>query len=93
MENLGILIFKSLFLGLASLRKAKQEISYSISLSLIITDSEVVLREFLSPTDLTKAQTFCIHELTEVVMVNLDKNLILAAFQVVLPCFEDFNNI
>ena len=80
MKNLGILISESFFLGLAFLRKARQNISRSISFSLIIIDLEVVLRELLDLADLTRAQTLCIYELTEVIMVSKDENFILLAF-------------
>ena len=92
MKNLSILILECFFLGLASLGEAKQSISRSISFSLIIIDSEVVLRELLGPVDLTKAQAFHIYELTEVIMVNKDKDLVFAAFQVVVPSLKSFNN-
>ncbi len=92
MKNLKVLIFESLFLSLAFLRKARQGISRSISLSLIVIDSKVVLREFLGPADLAGAQTLCIHELTEVVVVSEDKDLVFAAFQVVAPSLKGFNN-
>ncbi len=80
MKNLGVIIFESLFLGLASLEEMKQGISCSISLFLIIIDSEVVLRELLGPADLTRAQVFCIHELTEVIIVSKNEDLIFVAF-------------
>ncbi len=92
MENLGVFISKSLFLDLASLREVRQGISRSISFSLTIIDSEVVSREFLVPADLTRAQAFCIHKSTEIIMVSKDKDLVFVAFQVVAPNFKDFNN-
>ncbi len=79
-ENLKVLISKSLFLGLASLREARQSINHNIFLSLTIIDSEVVLREFLGPANLARAQTLCIYELTEVIIVSKDKDLVFAAF-------------
>ncbi len=82
MENLGVFISESLFLGLASLREARQGISCSISLSLTIIDSEVVSKELLGLADLTRAQAFRIHESTEVIMVSKDEDLIFAALQV-----------
>ena len=48
--------------------------------------------KFLGLTDLSRAQAFCIHKTTEVIMVYKNKNLMLAAFQVVAPCLEGFNN-
>ncbi len=80
MENLGPLISKSLFLGLASLREVKQGISYSISFSLTIINLELVSRELLGLADLRRAQTLHIHEMAEVIMVNKDKDLVFAAF-------------
>ncbi len=53
---------------------------------------KVVLREFLGSIDLTRAQTFYIHESTEVIMVNKDKNLIFATFQIVTPSLKSLNN-
>ncbi len=92
MKNLGVLISESLFLGLASLGEARQGICRSISLSLIIIDSEVVSRELLGPADLTRAQAFRIHESAEVIMVNKNEDLVFAAFQVVAPSLKGFNN-
>ncbi len=92
MENLEILISKSLFLSLASLGEARQDISYSIRLSLIIIDSEMISRELLGTTDLIRAQAFRIHESTEVIMVSKDKDLTFAAHQVVLPSLKGFND-
>ncbi len=92
MKNLGVLISESLFFGLASLGEARQSISHSISLSLTIIDLEVVLRELLGPTDLTRAQAFRIHKLTEVIMVSKDNDFVFAAFQVVAPSLKSFNN-
>ncbi len=92
MKNLRILIFESFFLGLASLREAKQTIRRNISLFLTIMDTEVISRELLGQADLARAQAFCIHESTEVIMVVKDEALIFAAFQVVTPSFKRFNN-
>ncbi len=92
MKNLGVLIFESLFLGLAPLKEARQGISRSISLSLTVIDLEVVSRELLGPADLAGAQTLRIHELTEVVVVSEDENLVFTAFQIVTPSLKGFND-
>ncbi len=89
MENLGVLSSESIFLGLASLGEAGQGISSSISLSLAVVDSEVVPRELLGPTDLSRTQ---VHALAKVVVISDDKNLVLATFQVVAPILEGVNN-
>lgn len=51
----------SFFFGLASLGKTRQVISCRISFSLTIIGLKVV-REFLGPADLTRAQIFSIHK-------------------------------
>lgn len=48
--------------------------------------------EFLSLTNLFKAETLCFHELLKVVMINKYKNLIFAYFQIVALSFKDLNN-
>lgn len=80
MENLGVFISETLFLSRASLREAKQSISYSICFFLIIIDLEVISREFLGQADLTSTKTFCIHEFSEDVMVNKDKDFVFTVF-------------
>ncbi len=92
MKNLEVLISESLFLGLAPLRDARQGISRSISLSLTIIDLEMVSKALLGPADLTRAQAFRIHELTEVIIVSQDEDLVFAAFQVVAPSLKGFND-
>ncbi len=84
--------FKRFFLDRVFLGEARQNISCSISFSLTIIDLKVILREFLGLTDLTKAQTFYIYKLTEIVMVNEDKDLIFAVFQEVTPSLKSLNN-
>ncbi len=39
-----------------------------------------------------RAQTFCIYKLMEVVVIHKDKNLVFAAFQVVMLSLKGFNN-
>ena len=53
---------------------------------------EMVSRELLGPADLSGAQALCIHETTEVIVVRKDENLMLAAFQVVTPRLEGFDD-
>ena len=80
MKNLSILISEHFFFGLASLREARQSISYSISHSLTIINLKVVSKDLLGPTDQLKAQVFRIHESVKVIIVNKDKNLVFVAF-------------
>ena len=91
-KNLSIFIFERFFLSLVSLGKARYNISRSISFSLMIIDLKVVLKEFLGPTDLGRAQAFRIHELTKIIIVSNDKDFVSTASQVIVPSFKDFNN-
>ena len=69
-QNLDVLRLEGVFLLSTPLRILKQGIDSFISLALTIIDSEVVMREFLSPADLSGAQTLRIHESSKVVMVG-----------------------
>lgn len=52
----------------------------------------MVPRELLGPPDLSGAQALCIHELAKVVVVGEHKDFVFAAFQVVAPSLEGFND-
>lgn len=52
----------------------------------------MILRELLGPTELARAQLFYIYELTKVIIVAKDKNLVFIAFQELVLCLESFNN-
>ena len=92
MKSLGILISESFFFGLASLGETRKGISHSISLFLTIINLKVVLRKLLGQADMTRAQALCIHVLTKIIMVNKNRELVFAAFQVVASSLERFNN-
>lgn len=72
--------------------KARQSISQSISFFLMIIDLEIVLREFLSPTNMTKTQDLYIHRMTRIVIVSNDKNFSLIAVFVGAPSLKNFKN-
>ena len=80
---------EGLFFFCISLRVLRLGVSSSISLALIIIDWKIVTRKFLGPADLIEAQTLCIHELEEVVIVGKHKNFIL---KIVSLGFESFND-
>ena len=82
----------TLFLFCTSLRVLRQGISSSISLSLMIVDLEVVTREFLSLANLSGAQTLCVYELVEIVVVGNYKYLMTEILYVVSPGLESLNN-
>ena len=92
MKDLAILSLELVFLILASLEIPWQSICSRICLTLVIVNSEMVLREFLGLADLPRAQALHIHKMTEVIVIRKDENLMLAAFQVVTPSFEYLNN-
>ena len=77
MENFDVLGSESFFFLCTLLRVLKQGINSSISFALTIIDPEVVTKEFLSPANLSGAQTLCIHEMVEVVVIDEYKHLML----------------
>lgn len=80
MKNLGILIFESLFLGLALLTEARQGINRNISFFLTIIDLNVISKQFLGLVDLAKAYFLHIYYSTEIVMIIKDEDLVFATF-------------
>ena len=70
MQDFDVLCSESVFFLSVPLGVSRQGISSFVSFALTIIDSEVVTREFLSPADLSGAQTLRIHVLSEVVMVG-----------------------
>ena len=58
----------------------------------MIVNLEIVLREFLGPTDLFGAQTLCIHKAIKIVVIYQDKYFILTTFQIVMPRLRNFDN-
>lgn len=65
---------------LTSLKEAGQGIGSNIGLFLTIINSKVVLKEFLGPLNLTRAQALCIYKVTKVVVIDEPKDVIFAAF-------------
>ena len=92
MKDLAIIGSEFILLILASLRKLRQSICNCICVVLAIVNLKMVLRELLGPTDLSKAQAFCIHEAMKVVVVCENEYFVLAAFQIVTPYFKGFDN-
>ena len=52
----------------------------------------MITKELLGLLDLIKAQAFCIHESTQVVVVCKNKKLLFVPLQVVAPSCKGFNN-
>ena len=80
MQNFDVLCLEGLFRLSTLLKVSRQGIGSSISFALMIIDSKVVIKEFLSPADLSKAQTLSVHESLEIVMVGKYKDFLLRAF-------------
>ena len=80
MKNSAILSLELILLILASLGKPQQSICSRICLALAIINLKVITRELLGPTNLFGAQTLCIYESTEVIMVCKDEDFMLATF-------------
>ena len=71
---------EGVFFLCTSLKVSRQGISSFVNLALMIIDLDVVMREFLGPADLPRAQTFCVHEPAEVVVVDKYKDFMSRAF-------------
>ena len=80
MQDLDVFCSEGLFFSSTLLKVLRQGIGSSVSLALTIIDSEVVAREFLGPADLSGAQTLCLHEPAEVVVVGEYEHLMLRPF-------------
>ena len=76
-QNFDILGLKSFFFLSTPLKILKKGISSCIYLVLAIIDLEMVMKMFLSPENLSGAQTLFIHELLNIVMVDKHKNFML----------------
>ena len=92
MKNSSILSSKLFFFILTPLREVRESICSLVSLALTIIDPKMISGELLAPMDLFGAQAFCIHELTEVIMVDKHQNFIFAAFQIVSLGLKSLNN-
>lgn len=77
---------------LIPLKKTKESVCSSIGFSLLIINPKVILREFLGPTDLTRAQALGVYESTQVIMVGEDEDFIFATLQLVTLEFKSFND-
>ena len=92
MKDLAILSLKLIFFILTSLEKSQQSIYSYIYFALAIINLKIVLKELLSPADLSGAQIFYIYETIEVIVIYEDKNLIFVIFYIVMSCLKVFDN-
>ena len=92
MQDFDIFGAEGVFFLTTPLRVSWQGIDSFVYLALIVINSEVVTRKFLSLADLPRAQTLCVHESTKVVVVYKDKDLMFTTFEVMLPGFKCLND-
>ena len=50
------------------------------------------MRELLGSSNLLRAQAFRIYELTKIIVVRKDEDLVFTVLQVVVPSLKGFNN-
>lgn len=58
-----------------------------------VVNLKILPKKFLGPPDPTKAQIFCIHKPIKIVVVDQDKNFVLAAFEIVFSDLKNLNNL
>ena len=80
MEDSNIFDVEGVFFLSTPLRVSRQGIGGSVCLALAVMYSEVVARKFLSLADLSGAQILLVHELTKVVVVCKEEDLVFANF-------------
>lgn len=80
MQDFDILGLKGLFFLYTLLEVLKQNISSFICLTPTIIDLKKISRKLLGSPDLTRAQIIHINELTKVIVVGWDKDLMLITF-------------
>lgn len=91
-QNLSIFGSQNDFFFSISLKISRKSISNFISFVLSIFHPEMVLRQFLSPMGLFRAQVLYIHEVMHVVVIRINNDLIFTSFQIIVPGFKSFNN-
>lgn len=79
-QDFDIFDLKNLSLFYILLKILKQDISSSIYLALIIINSKIETKKFLSSANLFKTQYLYVHKLLKVVVVDEHKNFMLKSF-------------
>ena len=92
MKDLAILSLELILFIMTSLQKSRQSICSCIYFALAVVNSKIVLGKLLGLADLSRSQTLYIYEPTKAVVIYKDKHLVLATFQIVMPCLENFDN-
>ena len=76
-QDLDVFGSEGLFLLNTLLRVTRQGIGSSVCLTFLVVNPEVVMKEFLGPADLSEAQTLCVNEPAEVIVVGEYEHLML----------------
>lgn len=92
MKNLDVFSHKTFFFVLIRLRITRQDISSYIYFALAIIKSKIVARQLLCPLNLTKFEGIYDHELIKIDIIDQNKDFMFAAFFVMPPILESFNN-
>ena len=92
MKDLAIFSLKFIFFILFYLQKPQQSNCSYICFVPVVVNLKMVSEKLLGLVDLSRAQTFCIHEVTKVVVIYEDKHFVLAIFQIMMLCLKSFDN-
>ena len=76
----------------APLKEAREDVCSSICFALTVVNLKMVTRKFLSPVDLSEAQTLYVYKTAKVIMIGQDKDLVLATFQIVSLSLKSLND-
>ena len=80
MKDLSVFSSKVGFFFIVSLRETRKSVCSSVCFSLTIIDLKMMARKLLSPADLAGSQVLEIHELSKVIVVSGNKDLVFAIF-------------
>ena len=92
MKDSSVLSSKVGFFFIILLRETRQSICSSVCFSLTVIDLKMIARKLLSPADLARTQALLIHELSKVILVSENEDLVFETFQIMPPCFECFDD-
>ena len=79
-KNWNILSLNLFFFTIICVKKWSQYICSPIYIASIIINPKIILENLFGPTNLFKAQIFCIHKITKVFMIGEYKNFMFAIF-------------
>ena len=80
MKNSSIVSSKIGFFFIISLKKTRLGVCSSVCFSWKRIDPKIILAKLLRPLDLAKTQALCIHEMTKIVIIVKNKDLVFTTF-------------